>query len=218
MRKLAFLSVAFALVAVSFYGCDESNPTEPRADPVVEAAFDWSNNSDNGNLRIFRGTYEGEFGFVICWSDAQSTGKEANGLRVCLANMPLAGGTEPDCGLQSYGEPLWYQDVGIHQDDSSWLRKVVKGEVFITVLDLTQAGDCFDGALVAEGYGNVRQIDNDALGPGNGANANVWKYLGNGNNLAATDGSFVSFNGHLQLRYNNNKDEFSVTSAKVDVH
>jgi hypothetical protein len=29
MRKLAFLSVAFALVAVSFYGCDEKNPTEP---------------------------------------------------------------------------------------------------------------------------------------------------------------------------------------------
>ena len=29
MRKLAFLSVAFALVAVSFYGCDETNITEP---------------------------------------------------------------------------------------------------------------------------------------------------------------------------------------------
>jgi len=29
MRKLAFLCVAFALVAVSFYGCDETNPTEP---------------------------------------------------------------------------------------------------------------------------------------------------------------------------------------------
>ena len=31
MRKLAFLSVAFALVAVSFYGCDETNPIEPEA-------------------------------------------------------------------------------------------------------------------------------------------------------------------------------------------
>ena len=31
MRKLAFLCVAFALVAVSFYGCDESYPTEPDA-------------------------------------------------------------------------------------------------------------------------------------------------------------------------------------------
>ena len=29
MRKFAFLSVAFALVAVSFYGCDENNPIEP---------------------------------------------------------------------------------------------------------------------------------------------------------------------------------------------
>jgi probable HAF family extracellular repeat protein len=31
MRKLAFLSVAFALVAVSFYGCDEKSLTEPDA-------------------------------------------------------------------------------------------------------------------------------------------------------------------------------------------
>ena len=31
MRKLAFLSVAFALVAVSFYGCDETSPTEPHS-------------------------------------------------------------------------------------------------------------------------------------------------------------------------------------------
>ena len=29
MRKLALLLVAFALVAVSFYGCDETTPTEP---------------------------------------------------------------------------------------------------------------------------------------------------------------------------------------------
>ena len=29
MRKLAFLSVAFALVAMSFYGCEETNPAEP---------------------------------------------------------------------------------------------------------------------------------------------------------------------------------------------
>ena len=29
MRKLAFLLVAFALVAVSFYGCDENSPLEP---------------------------------------------------------------------------------------------------------------------------------------------------------------------------------------------
>ena len=31
MRKFAFLSVAFALVAVSFYGCDETLPTQPAA-------------------------------------------------------------------------------------------------------------------------------------------------------------------------------------------
>jgi len=31
MRKLAFLFVAFALVSVSFYGCDETSLTEPAA-------------------------------------------------------------------------------------------------------------------------------------------------------------------------------------------
>jgi len=29
MRKVALILVALALVAVSFYGCDETNPTEP---------------------------------------------------------------------------------------------------------------------------------------------------------------------------------------------
>ena len=29
MRKLAFLFVALALVALSFYGCDETLPTDP---------------------------------------------------------------------------------------------------------------------------------------------------------------------------------------------
>jgi len=43
MRKLALLPVAFALVAVSFYGCEESSPTGPtagsseRADPMTSA-------------------------------------------------------------------------------------------------------------------------------------------------------------------------------------
>jgi len=34
MRKLAFLFVAFALVALTFYGCDETSPTEPTATAV----------------------------------------------------------------------------------------------------------------------------------------------------------------------------------------
>jgi len=36
MRKLAFLFVAFALVAVAFYGCDE-NPAEPATESTPEA-------------------------------------------------------------------------------------------------------------------------------------------------------------------------------------
>jgi len=54
MRKLAFLFVAFALVAVSFYGCDETNPTEPAG--VSAASFGVEGNSaglsstfDSGN-------------------------------------------------------------------------------------------------------------------------------------------------------------------------
>jgi hypothetical protein len=54
MRKLAFLFVAFALVAVSFYGCDEKTPTEPAS--TVGALFSAEGNSaglsstfDSGN-------------------------------------------------------------------------------------------------------------------------------------------------------------------------
>ena len=38
MRKLAFLCLAFALVAVSIYGCDETNLTEPSSDTAGNAA------------------------------------------------------------------------------------------------------------------------------------------------------------------------------------
>ena len=38
MRKLAFLSVAFGLVAVSFYGCDE-NPSEPSEAVAADQAL-----------------------------------------------------------------------------------------------------------------------------------------------------------------------------------
>ena len=36
MRKLALLFVAFALVAVSFYGCDKAHLTEPAAESSAE--------------------------------------------------------------------------------------------------------------------------------------------------------------------------------------
>ena len=54
MRKLALLLVAFALVAVSFYGCDETNLTGPEA--VVEnpsaPTFDVANKPISKNAYV----------------------------------------------------------------------------------------------------------------------------------------------------------------------
>lgn len=83
MRKLAFLPVAFALVAVSFYGCDdnpaalesaESDVTEQ--DPAFTKAWDDEDNwwrTDEVYLDCLDETVviEGEFNWVFTW------GKEA---------------------------------------------------------------------------------------------------------------------------------------------
>ncbi|HSM16550.1 MAG TPA: hypothetical protein VK845_06070, partial [Gemmatimonadales bacterium] len=89
-------------------------------------------------------------------------------------------------------------------------------EVFITIRDLTQAGDCFDSALVAEGWGQFLHTDNDIYGVGpDDKNANSWGFQGHGQ-LTAPDGSTVMYNGHLRLTYNNSVGLRG--TAMVNVH
>jgi len=216
MRKLALLSVAFPLVAVSFYGCDETNLTEPSVTKDESAAFNWLNNPYNGNPRILRGVNS----WIMCWSDAENTGRVSNGLRGCMGTRPLREGSESDCGLQEEGDPIEWQHVGVWDrgaEENSWIHETQKGQVWITVRDTNTPGDCLGSALVAEGYGRFMLNDNDIIG-GNGGNANVWKFKSQGSRLLTPEGSYVSYNAHMQLRYNNKKGLFYVTSSKVEVH
>lgn len=207
MRALT-VAAALLFMAALAVGCTEQNAPTASDETLANLQLDFTNNPDNGNVRIFRG----ETHFVACWSDA------TNGLRACHGTLPLGGGTEPDCGLQEEGDPIEFQDVGIFNPDdpfSSWIHEVVKGEVFITVRDLNQPGDCFGAKLVAEGWGDFMYVDNDIFGIGpEGNNANAWKFQGRGA-LETPDGSSVEYKGHAHFRWN--EQDLKVTSAKVDV-
>ena len=208
MRWRIPLVVVLALfVAVS---CDQQ-PVEPAADQVAEApAFDWMNNPDNGNFKVYRDA----FAWINCWSDAE------NGLRVCQGNAPLGGGTpEPDCGLQQVEAPASYQDVGFYVGDvpESWLHAHMRGDAWITIRDETTPGTCFGDALVAEGWGRMSSNDNDVFGTGDGANANTWRFRGRGKLTAVADGSEVMYNGHWQIVCWPGA-ECNLTSAVVNLH
>jgi hypothetical protein len=78
MRALSLTSLA-ALALLVVVSCDHQ-PAAPTTDQVAEApAFDWTNNPDNGNIKLYRD----EFDFVLRWSD------EENGLRACHGTLPL---------------------------------------------------------------------------------------------------------------------------------
>lgn len=169
-------------------------------------ASDWMNNPDNGNLRIVR--FEEEF--AVSWSDA------SNGLRATHSTFPLG----PDCGPQEELDPLNQQIVGtIDPDDffASWLRWHAKGSVWVTVRDLTQPGDCFGNRLVAEGWGELINTDNDLFGlaPGD-KNANAWGAMATGT-LTAVDGSLFRYEGHFRAK-SSLRTGGKLLSAVVNVH
>lgn len=202
--RIPLAAVLALFVAAS---CQEA-PVEPAADQVAGITFNWLNNPDNGNPRIFRG----ETHWISCWSDSE------NGLRACHGTLPLGGGSEPDCGLQEEGDLIEFQDVGIFNPDdpfSSWIHEVVKGDVWITVRDLNTPGTCFGAALVAEGWGRFMYVDNDIFGT-TVNNTNTWKFRGHGN-LTAPDGSRVNYNGHIKLMFGPNVPG-RINSAVVNAH
>lgn len=197
-----------ALLALLVAASCNQQPVEPAADQAAGITFNWLNNPDNGNPRIYRDAVH----WISCWTDAE------NGLRACHGTLPLGGGSEPDCGLQQEGDLIELQDVGeFNPDDpfSSWIHEVVKGDVWITVRDLNTPGTCFGAELVAEGMGRFMYVDNDIFGTTEN-NTNTWKFRGHGN-LTAPDGSGVIYNGHLKLMFGDNVG-FRVNSAVVNAN
>jgi hypothetical protein len=187
MRWRIPLVVVLALFVAA--SCDQQ-PAAPTADQAVAEApaFNWTNNPDNGNFKVYRDA----FGLRFCWSDPDS------GLRVCHATYPL-GEPEPDCDLQQVEAPLAYQDVGWLDPDLGFCDYDIKvhqqGAVWITIRDTNTAGECVGDALVAEGWGKIRINDNDACGvEPDDPSVNVWSFRAQGK-LTAVGGETVNYNG-----------------------
>ena len=183
MRLLAL----FTLVPLSLMGCgtEADTPSAPLA-----PAFDFSNNPDNGNPRVYR--YQDEF--AIAWTDPKS------GLRVTHWSSRFL--ETPGCGNFEGGGPIAFQEVGLRDLDDLFASQIhanVMGDVWIIVRDLNTPGDCFGAALVAEGWGSVHYTDNDVFGldPAH-PNTNAWGYMSNGV-LTAPDGDAVRYSGHARI-------------------
>ncbi len=194
------------LGAVLLVGCTEQNVPTASTDALPTPAFNWLNNPDNGNFRISRF----EDAFAACWTDPRT------GLRACHATIPLGGGTEPDCGLQELGDPADFQQVIIDADAFRIMTNSV-GELFITIRDLTTAGDCFGAALVAEGSGTMRYTDNDTFGSVVN-NTNAWGFMARGN-LTTTGGAPAKYSGHARFNFGfDNQGEFFFRPLSLEVN
>lgn len=193
MRRPSFLLLPLLVLA-----CSDQTPVEPL---VEQPAFNFLNNPDNGNFRIWRF----QDAILTCWTDPGS------GLRACHATVPLGGGSDPDCGLQSPADPIAWQMVVVDEEAVRVAANVL-GDVWITVRNTNVAGVCFGSDLVAEGWGSLHYTDNDAFGVGSN-NANQWGFTASGL-LTTPAGDLATYAGHARFNWNQNQ-LFQVRSLQV---
>jgi len=193
MRYLYLAALPVLLVA-----CSEQAPMEPFEESPAVAAFDFMNNPDIGNLKVYR--YEDHI--RTCWTDPD------NGLRACHQTFPFA---DPDCGIQAAEAPLGYQTVVIDADNIRAITNAV-GDAYVFVRDTNAPGTCFDNALVAQGWGSLRYTDNDTWGTGY-YNANHWGFTADGD-LMTPGGDPLKYTGHAVLLWNS-PQQFRFISAQV---
>jgi hypothetical protein len=200
------IPLVLALVALVAVGC-EQQPVDPTGDVAVAAApvFDWMNNPDNGNIKVMRSSSD----FVWYWFDDELP------LAAIHSTLPLDdvfGGPQA-CGLQGPGEPVSIQDVSSLKEEElcdNDVHEVLKGEVWITIIDVSVPGTCLGSALVAEGWGKLSSTDNDFCGIGPGERGtNSYSFKGQGM-LTAPDGNKVAYSGMGQHLYSN-KQGFRAT-------
>jgi hypothetical protein len=181
----------------------EQQPLDPGGDQVVAEAptFDFTNNLDNGNIKVYRETQD----FLWYWFDDELP------LAAIHSTLPLdglAGGPEPDCGLQAAADPMSYQDVSALKEEAlcdNDLHSLLKGTVWITIVDVSSPGTCLGNQLVAEGWGKLINTDNDNCGTGpDQPSTNSWSFKGQGV-LMDPEGNKVPYTGMGQHLYSNKK-------------
>jgi hypothetical protein len=192
------IPLLLSLIAIVAVNCDQQ-PAAPVTDQAVAEAptFDWMNNPDNGNEKVYR-SYED---FILCIGF-----DNAPNLRACHSNLVLDD-TEADCGLQQAEAPNSYQDVGPLNEDNFFdndFHMIRKGDVWVTIRDISQPGDCFGDALVAEGWAKYVGTDNDIFGSGDDTHTNSWsnKFTGK---LTTPGGDEVSYSAMGQHSWSNKK-------------
>jgi hypothetical protein len=128
----------------------------------------------------------------------------SNGLRATHTTFPIPDGdvAETDCGPQADLAMIDFQQVGaIDPIDffQSDLHLSANGPVWVIVRDVNQIGDCYGAKLVAEGPGEIRYLDNDALGATPGQpSVNSWGFNARGT-LTTPDGHHLEYQGNSRF-------------------
>lgn len=195
-----------ALLLATLAAACSDHATAPRQ-PTPALSADFLNNPDVGNGVVYRYGTE----FAICWTDF------SNGLRVCHRTKQFPGG---ECGIFDPIGGISEQDVIAVSDPNDFFSNEVvanvMGNLWITVRDLTQPGNCYGARRVAEGWGSFHYTDNDVLSPFNPGDksSDAFGYMAQGT-LTASDGSPVLYNGHSRFALH---PDGTVTAFEQVVH
>jgi len=190
-------SLAAGLALVLTFGCADQLTTPTALNEAAPApAFNFLNNPDNGNARIFR--FEQHVFFLIFqFPDAAPPAGTPDLVAVHT--------TTPDCG--GILEPADLQAVLEDPDDPFFnqVRQVTLADpINIFIVDLSQAGSCFGLELVASGTGKLVDTDNDLfifLRDSN--NANAFGFTAQGQ-LYSPAGQIAHYNGVSKISWDGN--------------
>jgi hypothetical protein len=199
--------LVLALPAAMLAACNEQPAAPAQQTHALVANF--TNNPDNGNPKIFRGTTGF---FAISWSD------NTNGLRASHWTYQASAG----CGDTPAGGYLDFQELTkLDPNDTAATRYMAnaKGPVWIRVRDLNNPGDCFgDGTLVASGWGTLHYTDNDETGGGsNRNNTNAFGFTAQGT-LTTVDGKQVNYSGHSNCTWRDLDPSTLRCTNQVNLH
>jgi hypothetical protein len=198
-----------ALLLLLTLGACEQQPATPSTE--VLPAFAAASLDKNMVLR-----YKDHF--ATSWTDANSS------LRATHTTFAIPFGDPPqmetDCGPQADLATIDFRQVGVVNPldfFASELHLNANGPVWIIVRDVNQAGDCYGVKLIAQGPGEIRYLDNDALGLSPDQNsANSWGFIASGT-LTTPNGRTLNYEGAARyvVSVRNGEETFTPAVERV---